>query len=123
MTAPSYRRPTSVFLGLLALAPVAWLGAQAPPAFDSTRAYTHVREQVAFGPRPAGTPANQKTRDYIAKVLGESGYKAVEQTLEATTPVGKGKMTNLIATLAGERPERILGASHFDTKPVNEFRF
>ncbi len=123
MTAPSHRRLASVLLGLLALAPVAWLEAQAPPAFDSTRAYTHVREQVAFGPRPAGTPANQKTRDYIIKVLGESGYKAVEQTFEATTPVGKVKMTNLIATLPGERSERILLTSHFDTKPVNEFRF
>ena len=73
MTAPSHRRLASVLLGLLALAPAAWLGGQAPPAFDSTRAYTHVREQVGFGPRPAGTPANQKTRDYIVNALGESG--------------------------------------------------
>jgi Zn-dependent M28 family amino/carboxypeptidase len=56
-------------------------------------------------------------------VLGQAGYKAVEQTFEATTPVGTVKMTNLIATLPGERPERILLTSHFDTKPVTEFSF
>ena len=32
-------------------------------------------------------------------------------------------MANLVATLPGQRPERILLASHFDTKPINEFRF
>ncbi len=32
-------------------------------------------------------------------------------------------MTNIVATLPGERPERIAIASHFDTKPINEFRF
>jgi Zn-dependent M28 family amino/carboxypeptidase len=123
MTAPSRRRLASVLLGLLASAPATWLAAQGPVPFDSTRAYTHVREQVALGPRPAGTPANQKTRDYIIKTLAAAGYKTVEQSFEARTPIGTVTMTNLIATLPGERTERILLTSHFDTKPIDEFRF
>lgn len=123
MTAPFVRRLASVLLLALAAGPGAWLAAQAPVPFDSTRAYTHVREQVALGPRPAGTAANQKTRDYISKTLAAAGYTAVEQRFEANTPVGPVTMVNLIATLPGERAERILLASHFDTKPVTEFRF
>ena len=49
--------------------------------FDSTRAFGHLREQVALGPRPAGSPANQKNRDYIITVLAASGIKAVEPLL------------------------------------------
>ena len=32
-------------------------------------------------------------------------------------------MVNLIATIPGQRPERIVLASHFDTKLFREFRF
>jgi glutaminyl-peptide cyclotransferase len=120
MTAPPSRRLASVLL-LTCLGGAA--AAQAPVPFDSSRAYAHVREQVALGPRPAGTPANQKLRAYLIAQLTSAGYTPVEQSFDATTPVGKVRMTNIIATLPGERPERILLTSHFDTKPVNEFRF
>jgi glutaminyl-peptide cyclotransferase len=120
MTAPPSRRLASVLL-LTCLGGAA--AAQAPVPFDSSRAYAHVREQVALGPRPAGTPANQKLRAYLIAQLTAAGYTPVEQSFDATTPVGKVRMTNIIATLPGERPERILLTSHFDTKPVNEFRF
>jgi glutaminyl-peptide cyclotransferase len=101
----------------------ACLSAQAPSPFDSTRAYTHVRDQVALGPRPAGSPANIKTREYLIRTLAQAGYTAVEQPFDASTPVGRVKMANVIATLPGDRPERIVIASHFDTKPIDEFRF
>jgi len=111
-------------LPLLALlAAGACLAAQAPAPFDSTRAYTHVRDQVALGPRPAGSPANARLREYIVRTLAQSGYKAVEQPFEASTPIGRVKMANIIATLPGERADRIVIASHFDTKPIDEFRF
>lgn len=117
---PQYRSP----LLLAALVSVAaCLSAQAPSPFDSTRAYTHVRDQVALGPRPAGSPANIKTREYLIRTLAQAGYQAVEQPFDASTPVGRVKMANLIATLPGDRPERIVIASHFDTKPIDEFRF
>ena len=97
--------------------------AQTLTPFDSTRAYNHVRDQVALGPRPAGTPANSKTREYIIGTLAKSGYTAVEQSFTATTPVGPVKMANVVATLRGARSERIAIASHFDSKPIDEFRF
>ena len=117
--------PTSFRSSLLVLVATvtACAAAQAPPAFDSSRAYTHVREQVALGPRPAGSAANQKTRDYIRRVLKEAGYASTEQAFEATTPVGRVRMANVIATLPGRRPERLILASHFDTKPFDDIRF
>jgi glutaminyl-peptide cyclotransferase len=122
MSVQRLRQHSSALLLILGLGG-ACVAAQTATPFDSTRAYNHVRDQVALGPRPAGSPANAKTRAYIISTLARSGYTAVEQPFDTTTPVGPVKMTNIVATLPGERPERIAIASHFDTKPINEFRF
>lgn len=107
---------------------LAWLAsaaasARAPEVFDSTRAWEHLRQQVAIGPRPAGSAGNLKNRVYITRTLAAIGLKTVEQAWEATTPIGPIKMVNLIATIPGQRPDRIILASHFDTKLFREFRF
>jgi len=107
-------------VGLLASAAVS---AQAPAAFDSSKAWEHLRQQVAIGPRPSGSPGNVKNREYITKTLAAIGIKTVEQAWTATTPIGPIKMVNLIATIPGQRPDRIILASHFDTKLFREFRF
>jgi Zn-dependent M28 family amino/carboxypeptidase len=84
--------------------------------FDGARAWTHLQRQVGFGPRPSGTPALNKTRQYILDQLKAAGIRAQEQTFTATTPAGPVSMTNIIATIAGRRSERIVLASHYDTK-------
>lgn len=117
------RRSAFRALWLLSIAIGGGVAAQGGAPFDSTRAYGHLRDQVGLGPRPAGSAANVRTREYIIRTLAQSGYKTTEQSFEATTPVGGVKMANLIAALPGERPDRIAIASHFDTKPINEFRF
>jgi glutaminyl-peptide cyclotransferase len=91
--------------------------------FDGARAWEFLRAQVAIGPRVAGTPENAKTRAYLISTLASFGIKAVEQPFEARTPLGPMKMANVIATLPGQRPERIILASHFDTKLFKEFKF
>ena len=99
------------------------VSAQAPAAFDSSKAWEHLRQQVAIGPRPSGSAGNLKNREYITRTLAAIGIKAVEQAWTATTPIGPIKMVNLIATIPGRRAERIVLASHFDTKLFREFRF
>jgi len=96
---------------------------QAPSTFDGSRAYEHLKNQVAIGPRVAGTAANAETRRYLITTLAGFGVKAVEQPFETDTPIGRVKMANVIATLPGTRPERIVIASHFDTKPFKDIRF
>ena len=108
---------------LLAVAACAAASQNPAGGFDSSRAYRHMRDMVEIGPRVSGTAANVKTRQYIISTLAASGIKAVEQPFEARTPLGTVAMANVIATLSGTRPERLIIASHFDTKLYREFRF
>ena len=92
------------------------------PAFDSARAWEHLRQQVAFGPRPAGSAALDRTRRYILEQLKAAGIAAQPQVFIARTPLGEMTMGNIVATIRGRQRERIIIGSHFDTKRA-EFRF
>jgi Zn-dependent M28 family amino/carboxypeptidase len=90
--------------------------AAATATFNGARAWTDLQRQVGFGPRPSGTPALLKTRQYILEQLKAAGIGAQEQPFTAATPAGPVTMANVIATIPGRRPERIVLASHYDTK-------
>jgi glutaminyl-peptide cyclotransferase len=96
---------------------------QAAPAFDSGRAFEHLRQIAAIGPRPAGSAALGDARAYIKKQLAAAGVPVVEQAWEAQTPIGTARMINLIATIAGTRADRIVFSGHYDTKLFRQFRF
>ena len=106
---------------LLALA----LLLQAPQAahFDSNRAWEHLRQLVAIGPRPSGSPAIEQARKYIKDQLAAAGVSFVEQVWDEQTPIDKVRMVNLIATIPGARRDRIAITGHYDTKLFREFRF
>jgi glutaminyl-peptide cyclotransferase len=109
---------------VLALALAAQTAAPVPALkFDSGRAWEHLRQLVAIGPRPSGSPAIEQTRKYITDQLTAAGLTAVEQTWEDQTPIDKVRMVNLIATIPGARKDRIVFAGHYDTKLFHEFRF
>ena len=96
------------------------------PRFDGARAFAHVREQVAIGPRPAGSAGAQRTRAYITAHLKSLGISTEEQAFEAQTPIGKIRMVNLRATLpgtSGTTGPRLIIASHYDTKLFKEVPF
>jgi Zn-dependent M28 family amino/carboxypeptidase len=93
------------------------------PGFDSARAYEHLRQVVSFGPRPAGSPALERTREYVIGQLMSAGIPTERQSFVAKTPIGDISMVNLIATIPGKRSERIAIAGHYDTKLFREFRF
>ena len=91
--------------------------------FDSSRAYEHLRQIVSFGPRPAGSPALEQTREYIVAQFTSLGIPVVRQSFVAKTPIGEIPMINLIATIPGARQERIAITGHYDTKLFREFHF
>ena len=91
--------------------------------FDSARAFDHLKNLVAIGPRPASSPELQKTRDYIKAQLSASGLTPVEQAFESSTPVGPVKMVNISATIPGAGKGRLIFAGHYDTKLFTEFTF
>lgn len=82
--------------------------------FDGARAYQHALDQCAIGPRPPGTPALQKTRDYITKVVTDNGW-----TVEKQSFTYRGVPVENIIAKKGDGPVTIIGA-HFDTRPIAE---
>jgi len=103
--------------------PAAAATSAAPVNFDGGRAYEHLRQMVNFGPRPAGSPAIERTRAYITDQLKTLGIAVTPQAFDAQTPIGRIHMVNLIATIPGARKDRIVLAGHYDTKLFREFRF
>jgi hypothetical protein len=91
--------------------------------FDSDRAWEHLRQLVAIGPRPAGTPAIERSRAYIKTQLASLGIAVTEQAWDDQTPLGPVHMVNLIATIPGASKDRLVIAGHYDTKRFREFRF
>ena len=124
-----------VFLASVLLAGCACVGAETPSAqtptppaaqevtFDSARAFEHLKTIVALGPRPAASPALQKTRDYIKAQLTAIGLTPNEQAFDASTPIGTVKMVNISATIPGAGTGRLIFAGHYDTKLFKEFAF
>ena len=99
--------------------------AQAQAArFDAARAWKLLEEQVAIGPRPAGSEASERTRALIERELAAAGLAPQRQAFTAQTPNGALAMANVWAErpAAGERPEQapiVLLCSHYDTKNVS----
>jgi Zn-dependent M28 family amino/carboxypeptidase len=101
-------------------------GAAAKPAasgFDSNKAWEHLRQMVAIGPRPSGSPAIRQTRAYITRQLSAIGITVQEQPFTAQTPTGPIEMVNLIVRVPGRRTDRILITGHYDTKLVTDGLF
>src|SRR5437899_1014402 len=97
-------------------AAVALQTAALPPKFDSGRAWEHLRQLVAIGPRPSGSPAIQQARKYIKDRLAAEGLTAVEQAWDERTPIDTVHMVNLSVTIPGLHKDRIVIAGHYDTK-------
>src|SRR5262249_16872029 len=112
-------RMTAALVSVLALQ----VATAPPPKFDAGRAWEHLRQLVAIGPRPSGSPAIEQTRKYIREQLATVGLTAVEQVWDEQTPLDKVKMVNLAVTIPGARKDRIVIAGHYDTKLYRQMRF
>jgi glutaminyl-peptide cyclotransferase len=95
----------------------------ATPPFDGGKAYEHLRNIVAFGPRPPGSAPLAQTRKYLQAELAALGVTVVEQAFDADTPMGQIKMVNVRAVIPGASKERLVIGGHYDTKLFKQFRF
>ena len=118
-----------VVLGIV-LAAVVVYGLQRNPTapsknspFSEQRADTDLRTLVGFGPRPAGSEAIAKARNYIVSELGKAGLKAQLDEFDARTPRGFRHMVNIRATRPGSKPTTIAITGHYDTKLFDNFAF
>ena len=109
--------------GLLLVSAVATGADPAAARFDGAAAFRHLERLVAIGPRPAGSPAGVRTREYITGELKRAGVQSRIEPFDAETPEGRVKMANVVAVLPGRRSDVILVGGHYDTKVFREFRF
>lgn len=93
------------------------------PAFSGTRAYRHVEKLVSFGPRSPGSPGWRAAQGYIAGELRRLGLKVREDNFVARTPYGPIEMKNIVAEIAGARPEVVAIGGHYDTRRADGFSF
>jgi len=94
--------------------------------FLGEKALAHVQRLVDFGPRPAGSKAIEKSRDYIEDQLRRSGWQVTRQGFTDDTPRGKLQFVNLIAQFSARGKAAsplFLLCSHYDTKMFDTIRF
>src|SRR5437588_1414373 len=94
--------------------------------FSGEKAFAHVQRLVDFGPRPAGSKAIEKSRDYIEDQLRRSGWQVTRQGFSDDTPRGKIQFVNLIAQFSARGKAAspfFLLCSHYDTKMFDTIRF
>src|SRR6184192_3540196 len=70
--------------------------------FSGDKALAHVQRLVDFGPRPPGSGAIEKCRDYIENQLRLAGWQVTRQSFPDETPRGKVRFVNLIARFPGQ---------------------
>ena len=91
----------------------------APVSIDGQRAYRYLKEICAIGPRPAGTAANTRQREMVAKHFKAMGATLTEQPFSTADPKSGERvdMVNLIGSWNPDRKERIVIGVHYDTRP------
>jgi len=93
--------------------------------FSGEKALAHVQRLVNFGPRPPGSDALEKSRDYIDNQLRLAGWQVTRQAFTDDTPRGKVRFVNLVARFSTQTkaaPSFLL-CSHYDTKTFDTIRF
>jgi glutaminyl-peptide cyclotransferase len=90
-------------------------------SFSGADAFAFTRQAVAFGPRPAGSPALAKLRSLIKQQLGLCGCELISDRFTAQTPEGAVPMENIIAKFPGKSGRAIAIGGHYDTKKMMNF--
>jgi len=79
--------------------------------FDAPAAYSWVKRQLAYGPRPAGSPQLRKLAAVLKDALPGGRYE--------TVPPG---LRNVVGTVPGRDPRSyVVVGAHYDTKDVPGF--
>jgi Zn-dependent M28 family amino/carboxypeptidase len=73
----------------------------------------YVKEVVAIGSRPVGSPGHAKLEQYILSKL--KGVDVEQDKFTAETPAGKFPINNIIAKFPGRKDGIIVVAGHYDT--------
>lgn len=89
------------------------------PSFCGDSAYAFVKAQTDFGPRVPNSNAHEQCALYLAHKLAEYCDTVYVQHFTATAYDGKKlKSQNIVGSFSPEKTDRILLASHWDSRPM-----
>ena len=80
---------------------------------DPQQTWEYVKQFVATGSRPLGSPGHKKAEDYIHEHL--RGDQVEDDFFTQQTPVGSYPVHNIIAKYPGKKPGIVVFASHYET--------
>jgi len=83
------------------------------PNIDGNDVMQYVKEIVAIGSRPVGSPGHAKLEQYIHSKL--KGDQVDYDAFTTGTPVGNFRINNIIAKFPGKKDGIIVVAGHYDT--------
>src|SRR5664279_4355193 len=83
------------------------------PDMNGNHVMQYVKEIVAIGSRPVGSPGHAKLEQYILSKL--KGVDVEQDKFTAQTPIGKFPINNIIAKFPGRKDGIIVVAGHYDT--------
>jgi len=97
---------------------IAGCGATTHVKFDGNKAFSYLKAQCDFGPRPPNTETHRKCGDYLVNSLKPLADAVSEQNFECQVDQRTLNLRNIIAHFHPEMKEYILLCAHWDTRPV-----
>ncbi|MCX6344727.1 MAG: M28 family peptidase [Armatimonadetes bacterium] len=92
--------------------------ADAPPAFDGTRAYDMLKKQVDFGPRYPGAPGHDLMVEYMQAQLKPYADGVSVQEFARGVRNKRLVLHNIIAHFNPSAKKWVLLAAHWDSRPT-----
>jgi Zn-dependent M28 family amino/carboxypeptidase len=86
--------------------------------FSGIRAYAHVEDLVAMGPRSIGSEAIGSARTYIIEALEGLDLAVIQDPFNATYQGRDYRMVNIIGVVPGSGEGIIAVGGHYDTKEI-----
>jgi glutaminyl-peptide cyclotransferase len=80
--------------------------------FDSKAAFRLLREQVALGPRPAGSSASRRLAARLRRLLPNGSFQAIP---------GHPGLRNVVGRVRGRSRRYVVVGAHYDTKDIPGF--
>jgi Zn-dependent M28 family amino/carboxypeptidase len=96
---------------------------EAAKGFDGARAFKDLESLVVLGPRPSGSPAIERAREYITAQLAATGAEVQHDRFTASTPDGPVRMVNIEGILPGQSSKLVIIAGHYDTARIKGIEF
>jgi glutaminyl-peptide cyclotransferase len=87
------------------------------PTFDSNKSFEYLKKQCSFGPRPPGSDAHTKTKNYLASELKKYANSVMLQNFTCKIGENTLNLTNIIAIFGPNVDKKVILAAHWDTRP------